>query len=84
VLPAGAFYLGYGVAHVPSTFLTMKLGARWWYGGMTVAWGIVATAAAAITNRTGLVVQRLFLGITEAGTPNTLHSLQTSTSAAPA
>jgi hypothetical protein len=63
----GAFYLGYGVAHVPSTFLTMQLGARWWYGGMTMSWGIVAACAAAITNRAGLVAQRFFLGITEAG-----------------
>jgi hypothetical protein len=60
----------------------MKLGARWWYGGMTVAWGIVATAAAAINSRTGLVVQRLFLGITEAGAPTTLHSRQASQRAA--
>lgn len=64
---AGAFYLGYGVAHVPSTCVTMQLGARWWFGTMTIAWGIVATSAAAITNRTGLVLQRLLLGITEAG-----------------
>jgi hypothetical protein len=64
---AGAFYLGYGVAHVPSTFLTMQLGARWWYGGMTMSWGIVAACAAAIHNRAGLVAQRFFLGITEAG-----------------
>lgn len=34
---------------------------------MTIAWGIVATAAAAIRNRTGLVVQRFFLGVAEAG-----------------
>lgn len=64
---AGAFYLGYGVAHIPSTFLTMRLGARWWYSTMTLSWGIVATSAAAIQDRTGLVLQRFFLGITEAG-----------------
>jgi hypothetical protein len=64
---AGAFYLGYGVAHVPSTCATMQLGARWWFGTMTIAWGIVATSAAAIRSRTGLVLQRLLLGITEAG-----------------
>lgn len=73
---AGAFYLGYGVAHVPSTCATMRLGARWWYGGMTIAWGIVATAAAAIKNRTGLVVQRFFLGVAEAGAyPTAFHLL---------
>jgi Na+/H+ antiporter NhaC len=59
--------LGYGAAHVPSTLLTMKFGARWWYGTMTISWGIVATAAAAIKNRNGLIVQRLLLGVAEAG-----------------
>lgn len=66
-IAAGAFSLGYGVGHVPSTFATMRFGARWWYAGMTIAWGIVATCAAAITNRDGLIVQRLLLGLTEAG-----------------
>lgn len=64
---AGAFYLGYGLAHIPSAFMTMQLGARWWYGGMTIAWGIVGTCAAAIQTRAGLAVQRFFLGVTEAG-----------------
>jgi hypothetical protein len=64
---AGAFYLGYGAAHVPSTLLTMKFGARWWYGTMVIAWGIVATSAAAIKDRNGLIVQRFLLGVTEAG-----------------
>lgn len=45
----------------------MRLGARWWYSTMTLSWGIVATSAAAIQDRTGLVLQRFFLGITEAG-----------------
>jgi len=47
--------------------MTMRLGARWWYSSMTVSWGIVATCAAAIKDRTGLAMQRFFLGITEAG-----------------
>jgi NAD/NADP transhydrogenase alpha subunit len=72
LLHAGAFYLGYGVAHVPSTCVTMQLGARWWYGCMTISWGIVATAAAAIKDRTGLVVQRFLLGVAEAGKSNSI------------
>lgn len=64
---------------MPSTCVTMQLGARWWYGCMTISWGIVATAAAAIKNRTGLVVQRFLLGITEAGASNARasHNQQT-------
>jgi hypothetical protein len=61
------FVTGYGVAHVPSTFVTMRCGARWWYSSMTIGWGIVATSAALINSRKGLFLQRFFLGITEAG-----------------
>jgi hypothetical protein len=45
----------------------MRCGARWWYSSITIAWGVVATCAALIHNRTGLFLQRFFLGITEAG-----------------
>eukprot|EP00878_Enallax_costatus_P014248 GHUV01014903.1.p1 GENE.GHUV01014903.1~~GHUV01014903.1.p1 ORF type:complete len:424 (+),score=46.11 GHUV01014903.1:395-1666(+) len=70
------FALGYGIAHLPSTFVTMRLGARWWYSTITVAWGIVATCGALITNRTGLCIQRLLLGVAEAGAiPSALHLL---------
>lgn len=75
-LGAGFFYLGYGVAHVPSTFLTMRIGARWWYSSITIAWGIVALCAAAIQDRTGLCLQRFFLGVAEAGAfPSAIHLL---------
>uniref|UniRef100_A0A383W9P8 Major facilitator superfamily (MFS) profile domain-containing protein n=1 Tax=Tetradesmus obliquus TaxID=3088 RepID=A0A383W9P8_TETOB len=64
----------YGIGHVPSTFVTMRCGARWWYSSITIAWGVVATCAALIHNRTGLFLQRFFLGITEAGAiPSALH-----------
>ncbi|WIA31173.1 hypothetical protein OEZ86_001180 [Tetradesmus obliquus] len=73
-LGAGFFSLGYGIGHVPSTFVTMRCGARWWYSSITIAWGVVATCAALIHNRTGLFLQRFFLGITEAGAiPSALH-----------
>ncbi|KAF8068182.1 abaQ [Scenedesmus sp. PABB004] len=66
-LGAGFFSLGYGVAHVPSAFMTMRYGARWWYSSITVAWGVVATCGAVIRSRAGLCLQRFFLGVTEAG-----------------
>lgn len=75
-LAAGCFYLGYGVAHMPSTFATMRLGARWWYSSITVAWGIAATGAAAVRGRAGLCVQRFLLGVAEAGAiPSAVHLL---------
>lgn len=66
-IASGMFALGYGIAHLPSTFVTMRLGARWWYSSLTVAWGIVATCGALITDRSGLCIQRFMLGVAEAG-----------------
>ncbi|KAI8465365.1 MAG: major facilitator superfamily domain-containing protein [Monoraphidium minutum] len=75
-LGAGFFYLGYGIAHLPSAFMTMRLGARWWYSSITIAWGIVASCAAAIRSTAGLCAQRFFLGIAEAGAiPSAIHLL---------
>jgi hypothetical protein len=33
---------GYGGCMLPSTFMTMRYGARRWYSAITVAWGIVS------------------------------------------
>lgn len=66
-LASGMFSLGYGIAHLPSTFLTMRLGARWWYSSITIAWGILATCGAFIVDRTSLCIQRFLLGVAEAG-----------------
>lgn len=37
-LGSGLFYAGYGVFMIPSTFMTMRYGARWWFGFITVCW----------------------------------------------
>ena len=38
-----------------------------WFPIMMLGWGIVMTLTGLVTNFTGLVVARVFLGITESG-----------------
>jgi hypothetical protein len=44
---------GFGVAMLPSTFMTMRFGARLWMGSMAIVWGIISTCHALIRSRTG-------------------------------
>jgi hypothetical protein len=44
---------GFGLAILPSTFMTMRFGARRWMGTMAVAWGVVSTCHALIDSRRG-------------------------------
>ncbi|WIA31251.1 hypothetical protein OEZ86_001249 [Tetradesmus obliquus] len=74
-LGSGLFFLGYGVAMVPSTYLTMLYGAKW-YAAITVAWGVVAACCAFVTSRAGFFATRLLLGLAEAGAwPSASHLL---------
>ncbi|WIA11101.1 hypothetical protein OEZ85_011245 [Tetradesmus obliquus] len=74
-LGSGLFFLGYGVAMVPSTYLTMLFGAKW-YAAITVAWGVVAACCAFVTSRAGFFATRLLLGLAEAGAwPSASHLL---------
>jgi len=44
---------GFGVAMLPSTFMTVRFGARLWMGSMAIIWGIISTCHALIRSRTG-------------------------------
>jgi hypothetical protein len=37
---SGLYFLGYGLAILPSTFVTIKHGARRWVGAMTLVTGM--------------------------------------------
>ncbi|KAI8472711.1 MAG: major facilitator superfamily domain-containing protein [Monoraphidium minutum] len=66
-IASGLFYLTYGVCQVPSTAAALRVGVRWWYGGIIVGWGVVA-ACTSLVNSTGqLYAMRLLLGALEAG-----------------
>jgi hypothetical protein len=38
-----------------------------WFSTIMLGWGIVMTLTSLVTNFTGIVIARVFLGITEAG-----------------
>ena len=63
----GLFYLTYGLFGVPSAAAGLALGMRWWYGGIIVAWGVVASCTAAVHTAPQLYAMRLLLGMFEAG-----------------
>jgi hypothetical protein len=65
---SGLYFLGYGLGIVPSTFATIRYGARRWLGVMTILCGVLGMAHALIHNRTSFFVLRCFLGLIEAGT----------------
>lgn len=56
---------GYGVFMIPSTYMTMRYGARVWYSTITILWGVIAGCGALINSPTTLYVLRFFLGAAE-------------------
>lgn len=64
---SGMYFLGYGAAILPSTFMTLKLGAGRWMGLMTCVCGVVGMTHALMANREGFYVLRLLMGVAEAG-----------------
>lgn len=54
---------GYGIGHIPSTYLGMKFGIHRWFAFITTAWGVVAMFAAMVHNAPGLYWQRAVLGL---------------------
>lgn len=62
------FFVGYSLFQVPSNLVLLKLGGRTWLSVMLVAWGIVATAFAAMQGPTMFYVLRFLLGLAECGT----------------
>lgn len=64
---SGLYFLGYGLFILPSTFITIKYGARRWVGAMTAATGVLGMCHALIANRPGFFLLRCLLGLAEAG-----------------
>lgn len=63
---SGLFFLGYGVCILPSTFMTIKYGARRWLGAMTFLCGVVGMCHALLVDRQGFYALRCLLGVVEA------------------
>ncbi|TKA82237.1 hypothetical protein B0A49_00422 [Cryomyces minteri] len=61
------FFFTYAAFEVPSNLLLKRLRPSIWLPTIMVAWGTVMTLMGIVTNYHGLLVARLFLGVTEAG-----------------
>ena len=61
------FFFTYAAFEVPSNLLLKKLRPSIWLPAIMVAWGTVMTLMGIVKNYHGLLIARLFLGVTEAG-----------------
>lgn len=61
------FFFTYAAFEVPSNLLLKKLRPSVWLPSIMVAWGLVMTLMGIVQNYHGLLIARIFLGVTEAG-----------------
>ncbi|TPX16214.1 uncharacterized protein E0L32_004209 [Thyridium curvatum] len=61
------FFFTYAAFEVPSNLLLKKLRPSRWLPFIMVAWGTVMTLMGIVKNYHGLLIARIFLGVTEAG-----------------
>lgn len=61
------FFFTYAAFEVPSNLLLKKYRPSIWLPSIMVAWGLVMTLMGIVQNYTGLLIARIFLGVTEAG-----------------
>jgi len=61
------FFISYAFFEVPSNILLKRLRPHVWFTAIMVSWGIVMTFMGFVTNYSGLLAARWFLGFAEAG-----------------
>ncbi|KEF57246.1 uncharacterized protein A1O9_05163 [Exophiala aquamarina CBS 119918] len=61
------FYFTYAAVEIPSNILLKKLKPSVWFASIMIAWGSVTTLIGVVQNYHGLLIARIFLGITEGG-----------------
>lgn len=64
---AGVLFIGYVVAKYPSVLLYEAIGMRRWLAIIAIAWGLGATALAAVQNEWQLYGLRVWIGFAEGG-----------------
>ncbi|WFD42255.1 hypothetical protein MPSI1_000896 [Malassezia psittaci] len=60
-------YPPYIVLEIPSNLVLKRIGPKFWIPLLVVCWGIVSTLQGIVKSRTGLYINRAFLGAAEAG-----------------
>ncbi|QRV99633.1 major facilitator superfamily transporter [Ceratobasidium sp. AG-Ba] len=66
-IAASVFYITYCAFEIPSNLAMKKIGASRWFPGQMVAWGLVTALMCVVNTYPGIVLSRVFLGVTEAG-----------------
>lgn len=62
-----AYFPGYIIFVLPSSYILSKWSIRWWLTILTITFGLFTLAMGLVQNFASLVVMRFFLGICEAG-----------------
>ncbi|KAF9237555.1 MFS general substrate transporter [Melanogaster broomeanus] len=66
-IAAAVFFILYSLAEVPSNIALKLFRPSRWIPTIMVAWGLVMTLMCLVNSYQGLIVARIFLGLTEAG-----------------
>jgi sugar phosphate permease len=61
------FFISYAVAEPITNALLKRLTPRIFFTGIIISWGVIMTLMGLVTNYSGLLAARWFLGIAEAG-----------------
>ncbi|OAQ97295.1 hypothetical protein LLEC1_00064 [Akanthomyces lecanii] len=61
------YFIGYVLFEIPCNIVLKRTTPRIWLPTLTVAWGVVATLLGVVSNLTGFLVARFFLGAAESG-----------------
>jgi len=64
---AAVFFITYAAAEVPSNVALKLVRPSIWIPSIMLAWGIVMTLMSQVKSYHGLIIARIFLGLTEAG-----------------
>ncbi|KAI9295596.1 MFS general substrate transporter [Neoconidiobolus thromboides FSU 785] len=61
------FFLGYILFELPSNLMLKKTSPATWLARIMITWGVITMCFSAVTNYSGLMAARFFLGVFEAG-----------------
>lgn len=71
-------FMGIVVLEIPSNLILQRIGPRKWISAQIFIFGFVATLQIFVKDRTGFLVSRTFLGLSEAGyIPGAIYTLST-------
>ncbi|KAJ5280849.1 hypothetical protein N7478_006221 [Penicillium angulare] len=71
-------YIGVIVLEIPSNIVLHRIGPRWWIGGQVFIFGFIAALQVFLRDKTGFLLTRAILGLTEAGyIPGAMYTLST-------